>query len=213
MLDVDAAPDGSDAGCSSKIWLADFSTDPTTIDSNGDGVLDFAMRDGLPLGGVLAGGIWTESAGAGRALDSQPKQDFQTRTQVHVRMRSTTVPPSARGALFWINVGYDGTSFSPLFVEAALDVSSSQTATLYGKTDGATATKLAQVTGLDNGMHDYWLDIYPTTHTVMFHVDAMPDVSRAFPYFAAAGNDDRWATLDSGGGAEFDLVRVEVDCP
>jgi len=201
----DAALDADPCG-GSTVWLADFSTDPTTSGS-------FAMRDSGALGGTLSGGVWSEPGTSGRPLDTQPKQSFLTRTRVHVRMRGTSVPASTYGAVFWINVGYDGTSFAPLFIDEQL-VGTTQTATLYGKTDNATPVLLAQVTGLDTGMHDFFLDITPATHMTTYQVDALPPVARTFPYFAAAGNDDRWATVTTWAGADsdFDLLRVEV-CP
>jgi hypothetical protein len=205
VLDADAALDAG--ACSgSTVWLADFSTDPT-LSGN------FAMRDGGALGGTLSGGIWSEPGTSGRPLDTQPKQNFLTRTLVHVRMRGTSVPTGTYGAVFWINVGYNGTSFSPLFIDSQL-VGNTQTATLYGKTDNATTTVLAQVTGLDAGMHDFFLDITPATHMVVYQLDTLPPVARTFPYFALNGNDDRWATVTtwSGANSDFDLLRVEV-CP
>ncbi|MGE5182470.1 MAG: hypothetical protein ACM31C_10430 [Acidobacteriota bacterium] len=208
---ADAPPDTPDATpagtlCGGKVWLADFSTDPTTTP-------DFAMRDGQPLGGTLAGGVWTETMP--RPLDTQPRQPFLTRTLVHVRMRNTTMPqPGLAGAVFWINVDYDGTSFAPLYVDAALQAGGTQTATLFGKSGPSSPYAIAQVAFLDTGMHDYYLDIAPVQHVVTFTVDTLPQPPKAFTAFAAAGNTDEWATVvsESDTTSEFDYLRVEV-CP
>lgn len=215
MPDAIDAPQPRDAAggpaCGGKVWLADFTTDPTTLDLNGDGMPDFAMRDAQPLGGTLASGVWSESMP--RPLDSQPKQPFLTRTVVHVRMRNTVMPaPGGLGAIFWINVDYDGTNFAPLYINAALQSGNTQTATLVGKSGPSAAYVIAQVSFLDTGMHDYYLDIAPTQHVVDFKVDALDMPGKSFTAFAANGNTDEWASLDAATASDFDELSVEV-CP
>jgi hypothetical protein len=214
---VDAAADASTTECDGKVWLADFSVDPTTIDLNADGILDFAMRDGSALGGTLADDVWAQATtGDIRPLDTEPKQTFMTRTLVHVRMADTMVPPvGGYGAVFWINVGYDGSNMAPLYVDAELQADGqTQNAILYGKTDGGTAAPLLTVNGLAAGMHDYYLDIDPIGHVVGFQVDSATSTQEPFPYFAADGNTDQWASIDawSNTTATYGYERVEA-CP
>lgn len=211
---ADAQPDAAATLCGGKVWLADFSVDPTTIDLNGDSTLDFAMRDNGALGGTLAGDVWTQDATSIRPLDTEPKQDFATRTLVHVRMRNTSLPTAVHGAVAWINFGFTATSFAPVFVDAELQPNGTQTGTLWGKSSTGAETELAEFTFLDAGMHDYYLDIDPTTYTVQFQIDQAVPVSRTRAPLPLNGNDDRWASIDawSDTDAEYGYLRVEA-CP
>ena len=114
-VDVDGDPREIDAPgpCTTKVWATDFSTDPTQLDGNGDGLNDWRMRDGGTLPGTLANGLWQAPGSPVRSLDTEPKQDFSTRTKVSVRMRATAYDATA-GAVFWINVDYTPTTFMPL---------------------------------------------------------------------------------------------------
>ena len=213
----DVAIDGPTAGlCGGKIWEADFSTDPTTQDLNHDNVDDFVIRDGSPFPGVLAGGVWTLAAEA-EPLDTRPLQNFTTRVIARVRMRSTS-PPTTHGAIMWLNVNYNGTTFTPVFVDAAMKVASAtgvitQTATLYTKASDGSEVAGASVADLDTGMHDYSLDIDSAAATAHYIVDGVDLGTQTLTPDPLGGNDDRFATVQANGGAaEFDEFRLEV-CP
>jgi hypothetical protein len=218
LADDAAAGDASPDACAGTVWLTDFSVDPTTLDD--DGVPEFAMRDGSALGGTLADDVWTQAVTGGdiRPLDTEPKQTFTTRTLVHVRMANTMVPPAGSGnfgAVFWINVGYAGSNMSVLFVDAELQPGGeTQTAFLYTKTDAGTVVPLFTESGLDAGMHDYYLDIDPVADVVQLAIDTMSAVSLDFPAFPAGTNTDQWASIDAWANttAEYGYERVE-SCP
>lgn len=206
--DAGASPDA--ATCNGKVWLADFATDPTTTDANGDGVDDWALRDGTPFPTTqLAGGVWHVPA-AGKPLDTQPKQPFTTRTLVHVRMRATAAT-AGHGAVFWVNVGYRGSddTFAPLFVAANL-VGATQDVSLWTKVAGVeTLLPGGQVVAATD-FADVTLDIDPTNLTASVDGGAAVQLVRQ-P--TGPSSHDAWATVIAFGAAsDFDLVRVEV-CP
>lgn len=209
---VDApAPDAGGGRCGGKQWHADFSSDPTMLDQNGDGVPDWALRDGTPFPvDELGGGVWSEPA-PGRPLDTQPKQPFVTRTLVHGRMRGTAVD-GARGAVFWINVGYDvAGTFAPVYVDAKLQADTSQTLSLWTKTSAGVEVALATLDGFSNEFIDFDLDIDPGTLAVRFATARGTSTFTAIRQSSSAL--DQWATVVAySTAAEFDDVRIEV-CP
>jgi hypothetical protein len=198
--------------CNGKLWLADFSTDPTALDVNGDGVADWALRDGSSFPTAqLVGGVWSTPS-ASVALDTQPKQDFTTRVLIHVRMRNTTVG-GARGAVFWINVGYDaGNSFAPLYVDAKLQGAGTQTLSFWTKNAVGVEQLLDQATSLPPDFLDVDLDVDPTTLRVKYAGGGITGTSMLVRQPQGSATD-KWATVVAYSGAsEFDMVRVEV-CP
>lgn len=211
----DGSPDGPSIGICAlpKIWEADFSGDPRALDVNGDGTPDWAIRAGNPMPGVVAGGVWTESVPPQAPLDTQPKQNFDTPTKVHVRMQNDVVGPGY-GAVFWINVGYGDTMFAPIWMDLALQANATESLTLYTKDPAQTPIILAGKIGLAPGMHDMTLTINPAGHTVHLQIDALPVIGPlAYTEIPVGGSDDRFATITAfSTTSEFDLVRVEV-CP
>ena len=207
----DAAVDASMGSCNGKVWFTDFSTDPTALDLNGDAVPDWALRTAAAFPTAqLIGGVWSTPSSS-TPLDTQPKQPFITRVLVHVRMRSITTS-GARGAVFWINVGYDGSgTFAPLYVDAKLQSNGTQTLHFMRKTVASVEDEFATITGLGAGFLDVELDIDPATLGVSYlgaGTSGTTTLNRL-----TSGATDQWATVVAySGAAEFDEVRVEV-CP
>ena len=203
--DSSTGSETGDADCELLWWSADFSVDPTTLDVNGDGIADWAMRDGGAFAtGQLGGGTWT--ATDSRPFDSRPLDDFTVRTVVDVRMRA--LAEGGNGAVVWINVDY-GATFAPLWTSVARDGQGGQTLVLYGKTDDATSVALHTVTGLGPALVDVTLDIDPNADEVQLWVAGNFEGTFAYPSFAVNGNDDRFVTLlDWGADAEFDQIDV-----
>ena len=172
-----------------------------------------STRDLGTLPGTLASGIWSEPGTPTRPLDSQPKQDFTTRTRVDLRMRNAT-RAGVYGAVFWINVDYTPTTFAPLYVDVQRTPNSAgHVVTLYGKSDPATQVVLAQANVSPYDFVDVSLDIRPDTKQVTVTIANVAQ-TRTYTEISRNGNDDRWATLVAyGADSDFDLARVEVCAP
>jgi len=204
------------SACGGAVWHADFSVDPTTIDLNGDGIDDFAVRGGGPLPGSLGSGLWTVPANSA-ALDTQPKQPFTTRVVIDVTMQDVTRGSGDHSTVCWINTAYTSTAFAPLFIDARRDSdeATSQTISIYGKMgSNAVESSIDAFSFGDNNLHHYHLDIDPSALTYDLVVDGSMDRgSKAYYSIALNGNDDQWATVQAlGGDSVFDDFQVEV-CP
>jgi hypothetical protein len=216
--DAAIAPVGS--ACGGKLWHADFSVDPTTIDLNDDGVYDFATRDGSPLAGTLGSDIWTVPANSA-ALDTRPAQPFTTRVVVDVDMTNIvpTTDASQLSTVFWINTAYTQTTFAPLFIDIRRDAaeSQSQTWTAYNKV-GSNAIQSSVDAGSygDVDFHHFHIDIdpsNPSAPTYHLTVDTNDRGIKSYSTIPRDSNGDQWATLDAlGGSSAFHDFQVEV-CP
>lgn len=195
------------ARCGGTVWFTDFSADPAALDTNGDGVKDFSLRDDSSFPTAqLVNGEWVTPA-ASLPLDTRPPQPFSTRTIVDVKMRST-VTSGTRGAVFWVNTGYAGTTHIALFASLVRSSSTTQTFKLYNRV-GALENELATVPNLP--ITPIELDLDPTLMTVAFSTNGTTGTRNLSRTDGAPG--DRWATVvgyDSS--AAFDELRVEV-CP
>jgi hypothetical protein len=204
------------SACGGAVWHADFSVDPTTIDLNGDGIDDFALRAGGALPGSLSNGTWIVPAGSS-PLDTQPKQPFTTRVVVDVTMQSVT-RGSDHGAVCWINTGYTATMFEPLFLDLQRDSdsSNSQTLTVFGK-QGSDAVE-AQIDAFsvgDDNLHHFHVDIDPSALTYHLTMDGSTQDRGSKSYYAIPlnGSTDQWATVVAyDGDSVFDDFQVKV-CP
>jgi hypothetical protein len=211
-----AAPVGS--ACGGTLWHADFSVDPTTIDLNGDGVADFATRDGMPLGGTLGSGVWTAPA-LTPPLDTRPAQPFTTRVVIDVSMRDLTRGSGDHSAVMWLNSAYTQSMYAPLFLDLRRDSDSAaaQTWTMYGKIDtGGSDTvddALQSDYVTDDGFHHFHIDIDPVGLTYDVTIDDYDEGTYHYYTIDRNGNADEWATVAAlGGDSAFDDFQIEV-CP
>jgi hypothetical protein len=201
------------SACGGKLWHADFSVDPTTIDLNGDGIPDFGTRDGSPLAGVLGSGVWTVPANSA-ALDTHPAQPFTTRVVMDVVMRDLTRGSGDHSTVVWIDTSYTATSFAVLFLDLRRDSDTldSQTWTTYGKIDDD-ETLIDYDYLEDDDVHHFHFDIDPTALTYDLSVDGYDEGTYNYYSMDRGSNNDEWATVDAlGGDSEFDDFQVEV-CP
>jgi hypothetical protein len=208
------APPPKGPACGGKVWLADFSSDPTLIDLNEDGTNDFAMRTGGPLQGTLSSGFWIAPAGTS-PLDTQPKQDFATITVIDVTMRNDVAAPSGHNTVMWLDADYTTTTLAPIFIDLQRDSATQHTLTVYDKPNGV-ETSLFSTSALDGGFHHIHLIVDPSVPQLPVYnlsIDGVDFVvAQAFSTMTRGTNDDRWATLSAGGDSEFDSFQVEV-CP
>ena len=192
-----------------RAWVADFSSDPTTQNLNGDPELDWHIREGGALPGLLADGIWsiaTTTPAAMISLDTQPKVDFNRRTRAIARLRATSA--GTRGVMVWLDVDYTPMTFMPLYLELQLD-GADQVATLHGK-DELVELTFATFTGLGTGFVDVMLDVDPMNDRVDVRVGDQTS-SHVYTPIPRMMNDDRFATLVAyGSDGEFDEAKIEV---
>jgi type II secretory pathway pseudopilin PulG len=187
------------------LWEADFSTDPTRLDVNGDGAGDWGVHGGGALNvSTLYGGAWHTS---GAALDTSPACDFARLTIAEVRMRGTLADASA---VFTINANRSGSVCVPLTAALQLRPWGTQTLTVSRKKSDGNTESLITVRGLPAGFCDVRLLIYPDLNSVSVTVNG--SLIGTYGYGApATTTSDRFATLyATGGTAEFDSVRIRV---
>src|SRR4051812_44567873 len=81
------APTDAPGECGGKRWVADFSSDPTVLDVDGDQIPDWIYRGGgaFPTN-QLANGAWHIPMATLPPLDTRPVYDFATKTIIHVRL-------------------------------------------------------------------------------------------------------------------------------
>jgi hypothetical protein len=189
-----------------KRWAFGFDSDPTLYDGDHDGVYDWVARNTVFPTTELDAGVWRSASPV--ALDTRPLDDFDGRVLVDVRMASRTVPPSNRGAVFWINLDENAAAFSALFASLALQVDGSQTLTMFGKSSGSIETELGAFAGLPAGFIDLHLDVDPAARTVAVWISGSLQGQLTFPA-TDVPNGDRFATLISWSGvSEFDSVDI-----
>jgi hypothetical protein len=215
--DADATTDATMAAadasglCGGRVWFTDFSADPTQQDLNGDAVKDWGIRGdaAFPANELTGTGTW-QTLDAGPPLDTLPRQPFATRTIVDVRMRNTTTC-CARGAVFWINFGFDGTGFAAMFVDVKKTSSTAQAVKLVRRTAMGMDDQFALISGLPTDFVDVHLEIDPAASMVQYAVAGSSGGTSVERQVTA--DTDGWATVVAfSGAAEFDEVRVEV-CP
>jgi len=212
---TNGAPDAAVACAQSTIWETDFSSDPTLIDENDDGVPDWRMRDGSPFPTAqLSSGAWMV-AEADRALDTNPPTNFTTRVLADVRMRDAQGPSTPSNgysnAVFWINVGYTPVDLGALFVSVARTSMDAQQVWLYARDGTSEHRLLLGPVSAGIGFVHVELAIEPATDSVALSVDGVAQGVTTFPR-VALDNSDRYATVIAASSpAQFDLVRI-VSC-
>jgi hypothetical protein len=201
--------------CGGTVWFADFSSDPTAYDDNGDGVNDFTLRGSLPFPTAeLVGGEWVTPSATQAPLDTMPGQLFTRHMFVDARMRSTTTS-GQRGAVFYINVGYDGSAYAVLIADVKLTSASNQKIELVNRIDPSNSTLdhvFASAPTNPTTPLDVSLEIDPQTLEVTYAAGTATGtytLLRAPPQ----GAPPPWASLTAySGAAAFDQIRIEI-CP
>jgi len=201
------------------VWEWHCDVDPTTIDTNGDGVMDWIVRNGNPFdtGGLTAGGTWHATHQFAECVDTRPRNDFNTPTTVDLRWRS--YGEGAWQSTFWVNMDYSptcspgtsGYTFAPIYAHLELMSDDTQTLTLYNVFRSWEAQVLAQYTGLPNDFVDFHMDFDTAADTVSVSLDGVPQGTYGYGVFGPQ-NADNFATV-LGANGEFDYVRIEAQDP
>ncbi len=217
-----AVPDVAvDAGrtppCTSqRFWEVNFDSDPTKLDTNGDGQADWQMRFGAVFQpNQLQGGVWRSPSRS--LLDTRPLDDFATRTVAFVRFRATTVPVvggNLQGAVFWVNLDSGSPMFAAVVATLRLETNGTQTLLIDGRVANNTMPLLLlTTTGLSKDFVDLKLDIDPKGLSVEITVNGENKGRMPFPRTGPPVGD-RFATLatfDCEG--EFDDAAIYICQP
>ncbi|MFW6162755.1 MAG: PEP-CTERM sorting domain-containing protein [Planctomycetota bacterium] len=203
----------------SIVWEWDCDVDPTTIDSNGDGVKDWIVRSGDPFdtGGLTGAGTWHATHQFAECVDNRPRNDYNTPTTVDLTWRSHAEDDWQ--ATFWINVdhypttneGAAGHTFAPVYAHLELMPDDTQTMTLYNVFESWNAQVLAEYTGLPNRMIDTKLYFDTVADTVTVDIDGVTQGTYDYDVFGPQNGDNFCTVLGADG--EFDYVRIEVEEP
>jgi hypothetical protein len=214
---ADALTDVGTECATPRRWVADFTESPLTVDSDGDGTLDWVVRNSETstdqLAGDLSDGTWSISK-ATTILDTRPMINWTGTTTAHLRMRATANSPTSGevwGVIAWFNVGYGDGDFGAVVVSVTRG-GGDQTVRLYTKTSTSQRVALdAPITGLPGGLLDITVEINATLHVARLEVNGM---TRMGPFLEfTPTNEDKYATLyawDTDG--EFDSVEIP-NCP
>jgi prepilin-type N-terminal cleavage/methylation domain-containing protein len=185
-------------------WEADFDTDPTKVDVNGDGAGDFTRRDNASFSiASITGGLWNGST----ILDTRPLCDFAQQTIIDVRLRSTTI---GSAATFTINADWTGNTAATIYASVVLQSDNTQTLTVYSKNDNATAVPLLTAARLPNTLLDLRLLIDPALDTVNIKISGVDKGTYNYFLFTPATQEQFASIYSAPGSAEFDYVRIRV---
>jgi hypothetical protein len=189
----------------SAYWRADFDTNPTALDLTRDGTLDWKVSGGGTFDGTtLVGGIWHASG----ALQTQPVNNFTNVTTVEACCRNTSV--GGNGAVLQIGADWAGGLHAPLFFRLQLQSNSTQTLTLYSKSDDTTNVALFQYPNLSNDFVKIRLTILPANNLVNLQINGEDQGTFSYTPYAPSA-DDRYVTMyNDTSNAEFDSVEVRV---
>lgn len=186
----------------SAYWELKFDKDPTTVDVNGDGKPDWAVRGGGSSGllSLLNGLLQTNGA----TLDSQPGDNFAQLTVVDLRFGATT---SGSWAEFSVNAARSGATCAPVLARITLQSDGTQTLNVWRKLNDQTTDALLTIPGLPNQPTDLHLVIDPSYGTVGIRVNSVQ--YGAFPYHRYASSDQSTsASILTNGNAAFSYLRI-----
>lgn len=187
-------------------WEADFSSDPTALDNNGDGLGDFVRADGQPFNlASLSGGLWQADA----VLLTRPSRNFSGLAVLEARMRATS--PGGKGAVVWLHGGWaaDG---SAVGVEVSLRQETDRTQTLevIGRTGDQIGVSLVTVPGLPAGWTDLELWLNTQAPSVHVRVNGVWRGTYACSRFVPTSSLPGAGLTASGATAQFDRFRLRV---
>jgi hypothetical protein len=190
----------------SAVWETDFSTSPTTLDMNVDGVGDWITHDGTAFNlASLSGGVWR----ADKTLDSNPGNDFTAVTTLDAIFRDTTT--GGGGAAIWLPADRSGSTYGAIWVRVNLHGDNTQTLTLDTKLDATTDRRLVAVANLPAGWVKLRLLVDPSLDSVNVRVNG--EDRGTYAYLRYSGDMLRAVQiypLSGDTGVDFDYVRVRV---
>jgi hypothetical protein len=187
-------------------WRADFSSNPTSSNFNGDAVSDWAFTGGTFSAATLINGVWNASG----MLSTRPLNNFTTNTIVEASCRNTTV--GGNGAVLTINADRQGGQYAPLMVNVQRQSDGSQTLTLYGKTSDSATKLLCSRSKLSSGFIRFRLTIVPQSNVVNLAINDEDQGTFVYPTYAPSTSTDAYVSIFQNTSlAEFDYVDVRVN--
>jgi prepilin-type N-terminal cleavage/methylation domain-containing protein len=190
-------------GLFSGYWEAKFNTDPTKLDVNGDGIMDWTVHGGGTFNTAnLVSGAWQAN---GVQLDSQPANNFTNHTVVDLRLCATS---AGSWAGFNINAARSGSTCAPILGQLTLQSDGTQSLTVWRKLNDATPDGLLTITGLPNQPVDLHLIIDPSFGTAGIRVNNVEYGSFAYNTFTSS-DTSACLSLMSSGSAQFSYARVQ----
>ncbi len=179
----------------------DGTGNPTTLDSNGDTVSDWVVRNDGPYTGTSAGGVWQ----GGQFLDTRPLFKFDSDFNVDMKWRSDGA--NNWDALFWVNIDRLPTAWSAVYMFLK-DVGASQTLEVYGKAQpGDGGTLLKTYTGLADAFINTRFAFNPANNLLTVTIDGTAQTPFNYLSGTPNGNADAFATI-GGGKMRLDSYKI-----
>ncbi len=185
------------------VWELDFSTDPSTLNMNGDASNDWDLRSASFDPCDLVNGIWLVDGASNLELDTVPDNSFTELTTIDLRFRCTEI--SGSGIYFQVNADYTGGYFMPIVV--TIDKLSDGTQTTGVKVG---ATDVAVLSGMSTDFVDLRLLIDPDLDTVNIQINEQDQGSFAYAAYAPAADPQRATLHEWDSDGEWDYVRLRV---
>ncbi len=190
----------------SNYWRLDFDNNPTNLDADADGVLDWA-KTGTPfVAGDLSAGIWTATG----TLETRPLNDFIRVTTVDVSCRNTSL--GGNGAVVRINADRQSGLFAPVFTYLQLQADGTQTLSLYGSNSSSNVLLFSRPR-LPNALTRIRLTIDPANNIVNLQINGEDQGTFTYPTFAPSANDGYVTIYADTGSAQFDYAEVRRGGP
>ncbi len=191
----------------SGFWELKFDKDPTAIDVNGDGTMDWSVHGGGSFNTASLSNCTWQANGAG--IDSQPGDDFSRITVADIRARATA---TGSWAQFAINAARSGTNCAPIIARVTLQSDGSQTVNVWRKLNDVTLDPLTTISSLPALPIDIHLVIDPSYGTVAINVNSQQYGTFLYNVFTSS-DSSRSASITSSGNAEFDYLRIREVTP
>ncbi len=187
-------------------WELTFNQNPTTVDVNGDGILDWVVDGGGTFNMASLGYlVWTTS---GTFLDTAPANNFATTTVVDLSWQNTSM--GGNGATFSINALRSSSTCAPLLVYLALQADGTQTLTVNEQIAGGSLQNLITIPGLPSSLVDLHLIIDPVSKGICVNANSV--YYGTFPLsLVSTSNSAAFASIGaSGSTANFTYARIRV---
>lgn len=183
-------------------WETNFTSDPTALDANGDGLPDWVSPGGAPFNAAsVGGGTWQAN---GASLYSNPGDNFANLTLVDLRFCANS-PGSWAG--FSMNAARSGATCAPVLARITQQSDGNQSVQVWRKLNDSTTDELLLIPNLPTGPIDLHLIVDPAYGSVGIRVNGVEYGS--FAYNAYASSDaSTYVQLTSGGSAQFNRVAI-----